>query len=59
MFESLMEKNVEIALKNYNGNPMVSRAYKGRVTECNELFITLDHDFMIAVKYIETIRIFG
>lgn len=59
MFESLMGKNVEIALKNYNGNPMVSRAYKGRVTECNELFITLDHDFMIAVKYIETIRIFG
>lgn len=59
MFESLMGKNVEIALKNYNGNPMVSRAYKGRVTECNELFITLDHNFMIAVKYIETIRIFG
>lgn len=38
---------------------MVSRAYKGRVTECNELFITLDQNFMIAVKYIETIRIFG
>lgn len=58
MFESLIGKNVEIALKNYNGNPMVSKAYNGRVTECNDLFITLDRNFMIAVKYIETIRIF-
>lgn len=59
MLENLVGKKVGIALKNYNGNPMVAKYYKGTVTECNDLFITIDNNFMIALSCIETIEIRG
>lgn len=59
MLEHLVGKKVGIELRNYQGNPIAAVSYKGTVTACDDLFITLDNNLMVAIKYIGTIRILG